>query len=356
MAKKTFYNLKSDTPEKAIIHLYGYVGVDNTWWGDGTDNQAFAFVSMLKKVDKEGKQVHIHINSPGGSIVDGLAIYNTIREMKSEVHTHNDGLCASMATIIYLAGHIRHMPKTALLHFHRASMVVWGNANVMREGIETLEKFENTLQNAILSRSKGLTLENIVQRWFDGAEHYETAEEMAALGLVDELNSNEAKIPATNLADYKAVVAAYKPENRDSAMFSWLNPILNIIDKPKPQNSMKLHRISLLALQMSIQAIALPENENGDVVVTKEQLAAIENAYKASETAAAKLAEAESKLAAETDRANKLAAELAAEKQKLAKKPGAQAQPGQANQQQPGADESDELELDPVNLEMKELY
>ena len=227
MAKKptnTFYNVTNKTEDEVTIHLFGEVGWNNTWWGDGTNNEAWAFVKLLKDLDKDYKTVHLHINSPGGDIAQGLAIYNTIRDMKAEVHTHNRGLVASMATIIYLAGDITHHPKTAISHFHRASTIVWGNANDMEQTIKTLETFESTLIEAI-SRRTSLSAEEIKTKWLTtGEDYYLTGDEMKELGFVDHItDDNKAKPPVEDFSNFKNVIAAYSKQDKPQK--------LNFLDK-----------------------------------------------------------------------------------------------------------------------------
>jgi len=190
--ERFFYEAKSS--EVADIHIYGVIGVNDQFWGEGTNNTAFALVSLLKNLEKTYKRINIHINSPGGDIATGLAVYNTIKNSKAEIHTYNDGLVASMASIVMLPGKT-HMSKTSILHFHSAGTRTEGNINDHLMAIEALSVFESTLHQAIADRS-GMDIEAIKTKWFDGKEHYLTADMAMEFGFIDILEEGAVKVPA----------------------------------------------------------------------------------------------------------------------------------------------------------------
>lgn len=340
-----FYNIK-ETEDQATIYLYGPVGWDNTWWGDGTNNEAWALVKALKDLDKEGRKVHIHLNSPGGDIAAGLAIFNTIRSMKAEVHTHNDGLVASMATIIFLAGTHRHSPKTSILHFHRASTGLWGNVNAFEEAIDGLKKFEDSLLEAIISVVPSMSKDDVFAKWFDGKEHFETATDMATLGVVTQLNDEKANIPLRDMSNFANVVKAYQEQPEKTTSFFRLPNILNF--STKTNKEMRTYSLKNLQFQLLIQAFSLPENEDGTVNLTKDQVEKIQAAIADLDAKTAKISELEkanAELVTRTEAAEKEKAELTA---KLAGKPGANATPQNAlDNQKPEAPEN--LYTDPIN-------
>lgn len=109
--KRPFFRYEAQNDTEVDIHIYGAIGWDESYNNEGTNNTAYALVSLIKRLDKAYSRINIHINSPGGLISEGLAIYNTLKAAKAEIHTYNSGLTASMASIIMLAG-ITHMAKT----------------------------------------------------------------------------------------------------------------------------------------------------------------------------------------------------------------------------------------------------
>jgi ATP-dependent Clp endopeptidase proteolytic subunit ClpP len=188
------FHFKEKSNEEVDLHIYGAIGWNEADWGDGTNNTAFALVSLIKRLDKSYGRINVHINSPGGLIDDGLAIYNTLKSAKAEVHTYNSGLTASMASILMLAG-TSHFPKTSIYHLHRASTIAFGNVNDFEQEIQNLIVFEAALIQAIADKT-GMDEEEIKEKWFDGKEHYMTAEQAAEFGFVDFLEDTAAKTPA----------------------------------------------------------------------------------------------------------------------------------------------------------------
>jgi len=192
------YRYNINEPEKsADIHIYGPIGVDNAFWDEGTNNTAYSLVSLIKRLDKDYGRINVHINSPGGYIEDGLAIYNTLKACKADVHTYNSGLVASMSGIIMLAG-TTHYPATSIHHIHRASSICRGNINDFEAEIEALKVFESTLITAI-SQKNNMSLEEIFQKWFDGKDHYMTAEIAKEFGFVDFIENEMKADPPANM-------------------------------------------------------------------------------------------------------------------------------------------------------------
>jgi ATP-dependent Clp protease protease subunit len=87
---------KSST--KAEIVLYAGIGQD--YWGDGSMISAKQFSDELKKLDSSVKEIDLRINSPGGDVFDGIAIYNRLISHPARINVYIDGLAASIASII----------------------------------------------------------------------------------------------------------------------------------------------------------------------------------------------------------------------------------------------------------------
>ena len=96
----------------AEIFIYGDIGDD---WDDET-LAARNFVRELAELDVEA--ITVRINSPGGSVTDGLAIYNSLRRHKADIHVEIDGIAASIASLIAMAGDTLSMAENALLMIH----------------------------------------------------------------------------------------------------------------------------------------------------------------------------------------------------------------------------------------------
>ncbi len=164
----------------ADIYLYGVVG----GW-DGMDSRDV--VNELRQYNNL-QTITLHINSVGGSIVEGLGILNTIRKHPASVTTEIDGFALSIASIAAFAadkGRVR-MARNAFMMIHNASAGCWGTARDMKKSANMLEKLERGLISEYVARMGGTEQE--VQAMLD-EETWFTAEEALAAGLIDEIIS-----------------------------------------------------------------------------------------------------------------------------------------------------------------------
>lgn len=121
------------------ITMYGIIGED--WFGEGV---------TLKRVDSAlraigDKPVTVYINSPGGDMFEGIAIYNRLLEHSREVTTKVLGLAASAASVIAMAGAKREVAKTAFLMIHNCWTYFAGNRHDIRELADTMEEFDRAM-------------------------------------------------------------------------------------------------------------------------------------------------------------------------------------------------------------------
>lgn len=179
---KTCFNIKNaaETSGPLTIEIYDQIGKD--WFtGDGVIAKEFA--ESLKGVSPD-RELIVAINSPGGSFFDGLAIYNLLSAWKGNVTTRNDGLAASVASVILMAGKKRVSNESALTMIHRASGGCMGNSKDMESMRETLEKIDATIAG-IYAKHAGKTADEWLaamdkETWMTGAEAKEA-------GLVSDL-------------------------------------------------------------------------------------------------------------------------------------------------------------------------
>ena len=140
--------IRNAAKSEADILIYEEIGAD--WFGDGLTAKAFAEdLKALGNVDR----INLFINSPGGSVFDGLAIYNQLIAHKAEVHVRIDGLAASIASVIAMAGDTIEMPENAILMIHDPFAVVMGNSEELRKMADTLEKIKAGLITAYSKKS-----------------------------------------------------------------------------------------------------------------------------------------------------------------------------------------------------------
>lgn len=159
--------------EIAIFDEIGYWGVSA---GD--------FLAELKAIT--ASEISVRLNSPGGEIFDGIAIYNTLRSHAARVTVHVDGLAASIASVIAMAGDRVVMAPHSQMMIHDAMTVVVGNASEMREVADQLDRQSDNIAGVYAERAGG-TARQWRQRMV--AETWYSAVEAVEAGLADEVSA-----------------------------------------------------------------------------------------------------------------------------------------------------------------------
>ncbi len=129
-------------------------------------------------------EIVLNLHSPGGSVFDGLAIYNQLKNHDASVTVHIDGLAASIASIIAMAGDNVVIPENAFIMIHKPRMPVAGVADELRESADLLDKVETTLLAAYRGKT-GITDERLAPML--EAETWLTGVEAVELGFADHL-------------------------------------------------------------------------------------------------------------------------------------------------------------------------
>ena len=153
-----------------------------------TDSNADVIVAELLFLESEdpNKDIHLYINSPGGSVTAGMAIYDTMQYVKCDVSTICVGLAASMGSFL-LAGGAKGkrfaLPNSEIL-IHQPSGGTQGQASDMKIAADEIIKTRERL-NRLLSQNSGQPLE-VIERDTE-RDHWMTAEEAKTYGLIDEV-------------------------------------------------------------------------------------------------------------------------------------------------------------------------
>ena len=174
-----FYALEKSDNGEATIHLYDEVGA----FGAGSKE----FLADLGKLD--GQHIHLRINSPGGSVVEGTAIYNALRRHKGGVTVHIDALAASMASVIAMSGSPVYIADNALLMIHNPWTVSMGDSDQLRKEADLLDKLKSTLVNAY-TRKTGMDQAQVAEMM--DSETWLDAVEAVALGFADAIEEGVA--------------------------------------------------------------------------------------------------------------------------------------------------------------------
>jgi ATP-dependent protease ClpP protease subunit len=170
-----WYRITNQAADEAEVMLYDEVG---GWLGATADE----FINDLRGIT--APKILLRVNSPGGSVTEGIAIANALRSHPANVTVQVDGVAASIASVIAMAGdHVRMMPN-ALLMVHEASGLCVGEAADMIKMAELLDKISDNIAGAYAARAGGTEAE---WRQVMKNETWYRGEEAVAAGLADEV-------------------------------------------------------------------------------------------------------------------------------------------------------------------------
>ena len=148
--------VNQDTRE---IFIYDEIGP--AWLGMDSADDVVRALAILK----DGP-VNVRINSPGGSVFEGYGIYNNLRKHKGKVTTYNDGLAASAASIVFLAGEERIASSLSMVMIHEAATIAFGNADDFLKVADLLEQINGQLAQ-VYANVSGVDKAEILQMMAD---------------------------------------------------------------------------------------------------------------------------------------------------------------------------------------------
>lgn len=171
----SWFRMQAKANSAADIYIYDEIG----YWGI----TAKQFVKDLQALG-DITQINLHINSPGGDVFDGIAIFNALKNHGASITVHIDGLAASMASVIAMVGNPVIMPENTMMMIHKPWGFAGGDANDMRDYADLLDKVENVLIPAYVAKT-GKSAEEVAamlddETWMDGKE-------CLALGFADQV-------------------------------------------------------------------------------------------------------------------------------------------------------------------------
>jgi ATP-dependent Clp protease protease subunit len=142
---KKYYSLVTADRE-ASINIYGDI---TSWPWMESDVSSYTLSKELDGIDVD--TINVYINSYGGEVAEGLAIYNALKRHKAKIKTFCDGFAASIASVIFMAGDERIMSNASLLFIHNAWTSTYGNANELRKQADDLETMTQASVNTYMS-------------------------------------------------------------------------------------------------------------------------------------------------------------------------------------------------------------
>ena len=199
------YQIKAKTSSAEIL-IYEEIG--DGWMGGISAKQFAEDVKGLKNVS----DINVRINSEGGSVFDGHAIYNTLKNHKARVTVDIDGLAASIASIIAMAGDEIRMAENAFMMIHDPWMVAAGTAGELRSQADVMDKVQEKLVNTYVKRTNGDAEQ--ISAWM-ADETWMNAEEALERGFVDSITEETRMAACVKHKDrYKQVPENLVPPER----------------------------------------------------------------------------------------------------------------------------------------------
>ena len=161
--------IKASDENDNTIGIYDPIGYD--YWDD-SGVTAKRISAALRSLD--GADVVVNINSPGGDVFEGLAIYNLFREYKGHVTVRVLGVAASAASFIAMAADEIQIARAGFFMIHNAWTGLWGNRNDLRETADFLEQIDDTIADIYHVKS-GLSMDELKadmdkERWINGRD------------------------------------------------------------------------------------------------------------------------------------------------------------------------------------------
>lgn len=239
-ARKFEVVAKADSSEVDIF-LYDHIvssEEEAEWWGGVAPE---SFVKAVYAVDPS-HTINLRVNSPGGSVFAARAMEQALRAHKGKVVVHIDGLAASAATFVSMAGDEIVMSRGAMFMIHKAWTGMWGNAEDLRKEADLLDKIDGTLAETYADKT-GKDIAAITE-WM-AAETWFTAQEALEAGFATSIAEAEAKALAWDLSAYDNAPKAERQTQPEPAPTPGPEPTAS--DEHRDRQQQRLRVLSLLA-------------------------------------------------------------------------------------------------------------
>lgn len=201
---KKFFEIRNKTETSADLLIYGdIVSSKNSFFSSDDNKCPQDIVDFLS--DAQGRDLNIYINSCGGNVFAGMAIYNQLKRYSGKKTVYVDGLAGSIASVIALCGDELRIPANAFLMIHKPFMGIIGNSPELRKAAEDLDRIEEGIVNVYAENLKeGVEIDKIKEMmneetWLNGEAAAEifnciVTEELKAVAYCD-ISSDLSHIP-----------------------------------------------------------------------------------------------------------------------------------------------------------------
>ncbi|APC41530.1 head maturation protease, ClpP-related [Clostridium estertheticum] len=177
------------------LYIYDDVAEDSVnWWTDEVTESETSAKYMRAQLEsaKDVKQINIYINSYGGSVKEGLAIYNQLKRHTAQKTAYIDGFACSTASVIPMACDKVVMGTNTLMMIHHAAMGAWGNAEELRKAANDVEVIDSASCSSYLAKAGDKLTAETLKALLD-EQTWLSAEQCLLYGLADEITGKEDK-------------------------------------------------------------------------------------------------------------------------------------------------------------------
>ena len=255
--RKRMWDLKQRAEDAGTLdlYIYGDVAGDSQDWWTGEVIQSETSANALRDALAEypdAKEIAIYINSYGGSVFEGTAIYNQLKRHSAHKTVYVDGFACSIASVIAMAGDTVVMPRNALMMIHNMSMGFYGTAAELRQAAENLDTINQAGMAAYLEKAGDKLDPEKLKKMYD-AETWLTAEQCMTLGLADQYAETDADMSKAAEILQKANLTLEQRINVQKSLAAQLRQLTTAPaaaplphDSPAPQEPQQKNRIMSL--------------------------------------------------------------------------------------------------------------
>lgn len=203
--------------DEAEILIYGDIG--GGWWDEGITGESIA--KEIAAID--AGTIHVRLNSGGGLVFEGLAIYNALARHDAKIIMHVDSIAASITSVIMMAGDEIHIAEGAQVMIHKPWSGTWGDATAMRKEADILDKLEKGIIDIYAARTGADRAD--LESWV-ASETWFTGQEAVDAGFADSMTPAKKKKAASSAlfnlfknTPQNLLASASAPEIRDFEVF-----------------------------------------------------------------------------------------------------------------------------------------
>ncbi len=209
MVSKVLWNIVQKAENQLDVYLYDDIEGDSKNWWTGEVEESETSASHIKQIledNPNATQINLYINSYGGSVKEGLGIFNQLKRHTAQKVAYIDGFACSIASVIAMACDKVVMGPNSLMMIHHASMGCYGNSEELRKAANDLDVIDKASCSSYLLKAGDKLNEDTLNELLDN-QTWLNAEQCMQYGLCDEITGQEDKTIEEAKQRYKAYIS-----------------------------------------------------------------------------------------------------------------------------------------------------